>query len=1540
MRIACCFDRMLRPETTGVYCRRALETMAEVVELAPSELAARPGGFDLYLFIDDGLDYPLPAELRPNAYWAIDTHLAFSRSLERARSVDFVFAAQRDGARRLVQNGVDATWLPLACDPALHDAGPMAKRWDLAFVGNIVGTRRLEYLSLIRARYPNSFIGNAYFEQMARIHAEARIVFNVGVADDVNMRVFEALASGSLLITDRASGLDELFQDGTHLVTYGSPAELMERVHQFLADEEAREGIAAAGRAEVLARHTYAERMRHVMETVKARKGRAAWAPGTSRRTAGKDRGYFEFARPELLALIPPEARKVLDIGCGSGALGASIKQRQPARVVGIELDPRAAEHARRRLDEVIQADIERDEDALAALPRRAFDVIVCGDVLEHLRDPAEQLRRARKWLAPAGVLVASLPNARHHSVLASLVAGNWTYEPAGLLDADHIQFFTRREIEKLLVRAGFRAVAMERIILPADAAILDPPSGAGGSGRFEVPGLVLEKLAPEDVADLATYQFIITATAAKGRRDSASPTSSARAPRARRPVLGRSAARERQEESRAADEALATLRIVADASTTEREPNDCLVTVAEFERRLETEGHEVFERPFDWCECPVLDHLREPKAALECLRNACVDGGGLQLELPTVAGAEAIEPLIRGSWHGADQPALRYFTRREIDKLLYRTGWEIERIEPLAGPGYAEWRAAGSPARIELPGGSSAQVSPQRAMEYHSRGFRLLCRPAPRPRRSLTSIVIVTHNQLHHTRACLESIRARTDEPIEIVVVDNASTDGTPGFLNARGDVRLVSNDENRGFPIAANQGIRAARGEQVLLLNNDTIVTTGWLARMLDALAADPRAGLVGPVSNNVSGEQQVRTDYRRLEELDGFAWDWSRRHEGKRVLTDRLVGFCLLIARSVIERIGLLDERFGIGSFEDDDYTLRAIRAGFRAVIARDSFVHHFGSATFRASGLDVGALIRANQRRFEDKWRSPSPPSATPAPPPPPASQRAVRPHRPPWKSVRKGARRGGRGGRTLERDEVALSLCMIARDNMATIGAALESIRPWVDEMVVIDTGSVDETIGICRRLGARVGHFPWRDDFAAARNASLAMARGRWIFWMDSDDIIPPECGRRLRELAVGETDPGILGYVIGVHCPAGGPDGHQDITAVDHVKLIRNRRDLVFEGRIHEQILPAIRRAGGAVAWTDLFVVHAGADHSPGGRQRKFERDYRILYRELAEDPKHPFVLFNLGMTHADEGNYAKAIHYLERSIVESPADLSLRRKTYALLASAYAALGQADQAWRVCQDGRRQFPEDAELLFRAAMLHHDAGRLEPAARGYRAVLAAREARHFQSLDLGLVGFKARHNLARVLEDMGDLAGARREWETVTRLRPVYRAGWRGLGELLLKAADEAGLEDLLRRLQDDPDLDRPALRAEAWLLDARRAEARGEHARSAALLAEARRRYPDDGEVLRAWARDRCENASPAAAEPALRALVARVPEDAAAHHNLGSALCAQGRFAEAVHSYRTSLALRPRSRATLEQLELALAARDGEVVAATLV
>ncbi len=180
-RVAIVFDTTLRPETAGVYCQRALERFVEVQHFQPHELDRMPRtGFDLYLNIDDGLRYHLPADCRPSAFWAIDTHLDFDRCREKAPRFDMVFAAQRDGVDLLRGIGVQsASWLPLACDPGVHRKhDDVPKQYDIAFVGNVFPGPRGELLGLIQRRYRNSFIGQCYFDEMARTYSAARIVFN------------------------------------------------------------------------------------------------------------------------------------------------------------------------------------------------------------------------------------------------------------------------------------------------------------------------------------------------------------------------------------------------------------------------------------------------------------------------------------------------------------------------------------------------------------------------------------------------------------------------------------------------------------------------------------------------------------------------------------------------------------------------------------------------------------------------------------------------------------------------------------------------------------------------------------------------------------------------------------------------------------------------------------------------------------------------------------------------------------------------------------------------------------------------------------------------------------------------------------------------------------------------------------------------------------------------------------------------------------------------------------------------------------------
>ncbi|NTV51386.1 MAG: glycosyltransferase [Candidatus Firestonebacteria bacterium] len=260
-----------------------------------------------------------------------------------------------------------------------------------------------------------------------------------------------------------------------------------------------------------------------------------------------------------------------------------------------------------------------------------------------------------------------------------------------------------------------------------------------------------------------------------------------------------------------------------------------------------------------------------------------------------------------------------------------------------------------------------------------------------PERTEALTSLVILTHNQRALTQACLESVLRHTHEPFELIVVDNASTDDTVAYLSSWevsinfGEHKycrrftLVSNPVNRGFAAGNNQGIAAAQGDTLVLMNNDVVVTPGWLTRLLRCAQRNPKIGVVGPMTNYVSGPQKVETPGYRLDTLEGlddFARDFAREHADEAFPHWRVVGFCMLIKREVIEKIGGLDGRFGLGNFEDDDFSLRAALAKFESWIARDCYVHHVGSRTFADLNLDYRESLEKNWRIFKNKWRLPA------------------------------------------------------------------------------------------------------------------------------------------------------------------------------------------------------------------------------------------------------------------------------------------------------------------------------------------------------------------------------------------------------------------------------------------------------------------------------------------------------------------------------------------------------------------------------------
>lgn len=474
-----------------------------------------------------------------------------------------------------------------------------------------------------------------------------------------------------------------------------------------------------------------------------------------------KDAGYYTFSRPEVRQYVPASAKTILDIGCGTGAVGAALKEANPGReVTGIEIVPEVAAQAALKLDRVLVGDVQ---EQIAFLPDHYFDVIIAADVLEHLVEPEIVLKQIAAKCKPNGLLIASIPNVAHWSIITALLNGSWEYTSAGLLDSTHLRFFTRKSIIRLLEETGFHVLLMTPNIV----------------GSFRIPSQLLQALVEMGI-----------------------------------------------------------------------------------------DPRYLAEHAFDYQYITVAKPFRDKKKA-----------------------------------------------------TVLRELFGVERT---------------------------------------------------------ASIVVLAYNQLEYTKQCLDSIFRETHEPFELICIDNGSSDGTAEYLQElrlrEPRLRVIRNERNLGFAYACNQGLAAAQGDYVVLLNNDIVVTPSWLTRMMIPCEVDPKIGIVGPRSNYTAGIQLLQgVNYGdNLEKMRVFAEKWQKENIGFGWEVTRVIGFCMLIKREVIETIGGFDTRFGIGNFEDDDYCLRAMAAGFKVRVANDVFVHHYGSKSFSQLKVDYRTVLERNWFKFKEKW----------------------------------------------------------------------------------------------------------------------------------------------------------------------------------------------------------------------------------------------------------------------------------------------------------------------------------------------------------------------------------------------------------------------------------------------------------------------------------------------------------------------------------------------------------------------------------------
>ncbi|MDI1276631.1 glycosyltransferase [Methylobacter sp.] len=239
-------------------------------------------------------------------------------------------------------------------------------------------------------------------------------------------------------------------------------------------------------------------------------------------------------------------------------------------------------------------------------------------------------------------------------------------------------------------------------------------------------------------------------------------------------------------------------------------------------------------------------------------------------------------------------------------------------------------------------------------------------------------SVIVITYNNLELTRECLTSLDEYSQyDNMEIIVVDNASSDGTPDFLenwaSGTSNRKLILNDDNRGFAAANNQGLNIATGDYLVLLNNDTYVTPGWVRTLIGHLQRDKTIGLIGPVTNNIGNEAKIDISYSDMSEMLVKSASYTRRRIAQLYPLRTAAFFCVMMSRDVFEQVGPLDEIFGRGFFEDDDYCRRVEKLGLRVVCAEDVFIHHQLSASFnKLKQQDRQKLFEENKKIYETKW----------------------------------------------------------------------------------------------------------------------------------------------------------------------------------------------------------------------------------------------------------------------------------------------------------------------------------------------------------------------------------------------------------------------------------------------------------------------------------------------------------------------------------------------------------------------------------------
>lgn len=427
----------------------------------------------------------------------------------------------------------------------------------------------------------------------------------------------------------------------------------------------------------------------------------------------------------------------------------------------------------------------------------------------------------------------------------------------------------------------------------------------------------------------------------------------------------------------------------------------------------------------------------------------------------------------------------------------------------------------------------------------------------------------------------------------------------------------------------------------------------------------------------------------------------------------------------------------------------------------------------------------------------------------------------------------------------------ISLCMIVRDEEAMLPGCLASVRDQVDEIVVVDTGSQDATVQLATQAGARVLHFPWVDDFAAARNHGIERATGQWVLVLDADERLVLRAGARLAAMVSGAAfDCGMIRLHEAATVDAKAADVLSGAARLSEPqllpRLLRRTDGLAFVRPIHENVLPWLRRRGMRVAGIDADVVHLGATVSVVQSRDKSARNIRMLEARLEREPADVEVYGYLAHEYMRAQRTDDARRTIERGwhIVSVAGDATSIHRLATARALLMIGLGRYEEARETIRVARGIEGDSPDLAFFMAYAAESeamqaveparAALLADACDGYRACLAFRSRSFAQAFVVGASSWYGSIRLGTVLLQLGRAAEARAAFAQALQIRPGERAA--ALGRVEASIADgnaEAGLSELGALLDGGPD---------GWTLAALAAEAVGRPSDARLFMARAR--------------------------------------------------------------------------------------------------